>query len=82
MQLTIILIFISLFQIKANSFSPTEKTPKVKSSINDRTSWLAVDGKIIQFRVNGTVVDSEGMPLAGANVQEKGTSNGTQNEGY
>ena len=31
-----------------------------------------------QFQVSGTVVDATGMPLPGATVLEKGTSNGTQ----
>src|SRR5690606_22647031 len=33
-----------------------------------------------QSKVNGTIVDSEGNPLPGANVLEKGTSNGTQSD--
>ena len=36
--------------------------------------------EIIQSTVTGTVVDSEGIPLPGANVVEKGTSNGTQTD--
>src|SRR5690606_7602467 len=31
----------------------------------------------VQDRVNGTVTDSNGIPLLGVNVIEKGTSNGT-----
>ncbi|WP_136466907.1 TonB-dependent receptor [Flagellimonas onchidii] len=31
-----------------------------------------------QFTVTGTIVDEQGVPLAGANVVEKGTVNGTQ----
>lgn len=33
-----------------------------------------------QFEVTGSVVDKDGVPLAGANVLEKGTSNGTQTD--
>ncbi|HEA21420.1 MAG TPA: SusC/RagA family TonB-linked outer membrane protein [Pricia antarctica] len=35
---------------------------------------------IVQSTITGTVVDSEGVPLPGANVVEKGTSNGTQTD--
>jgi TonB-linked SusC/RagA family outer membrane protein len=34
----------------------------------------------VQSTVTGTVVDSEGVPLPGANVIEKGTTNGTQTD--
>ncbi|NNE76876.1 MAG: SusC/RagA family TonB-linked outer membrane protein, partial [Pricia sp.] len=40
---------------------------------------LEVDN-IFQSTVTGTVVDSEGVPLPGANVIEKGTTNGTQTD--
>ncbi|WP_318310154.1 TonB-dependent receptor [Flagellimonas crocea] len=32
----------------------------------------------IQYQVSGTVVDSQNIPLGGANIIEKGTTNGTQ----
>lgn len=35
---------------------------------------------VLQSTVTGTVVDSEGVPLPGANVVEKGTTNGTQTD--
>ncbi|HET8736467.1 MAG TPA: TonB-dependent receptor [Pricia sp.] len=34
----------------------------------------------LQMQVSGTVTDAEGIPLAGANIVEKGTSNGTQTD--
>ncbi|MBC6999827.1 SusC/RagA family TonB-linked outer membrane protein [Cytophaga sp. FL35] len=34
----------------------------------------------LQQAITGTVVDSSGLPLAGANIVEKGTSNGTQTD--
>ena len=34
----------------------------------------------LQKQVSGTVTDPEGVPLAGANIVEKGTSNGTQTD--
>ena len=33
-----------------------------------------------QKSVSGTVIDAEGVPLAGANILEKGTTNGTQTD--
>ncbi|WP_419211047.1 SusC/RagA family TonB-linked outer membrane protein [Maribacter sp. X9] len=39
-----------------------------------------VSVKTVQSTVSGTVVDSEGVPLPGANVFEKGTTNGTQTD--
>lgn len=33
-----------------------------------------------EFKVTGTITDNEGVPLAGASVVEKGTSNGTQSD--
>lgn len=36
--------------------------------------------KPVQFQVTGTVVDSQNIPLGGANIVEKGTSNGSQTD--
>jgi TonB-linked SusC/RagA family outer membrane protein len=33
-----------------------------------------------QFAINGTILDADGTPLPGANVLEKGTTNGTQSD--
>lgn len=38
---------------------------------------IKVDANVIQTQVSGTVSDQDGLPLAGANVVEKGTTNGT-----
>ena len=35
---------------------------------------------IVQSTITGTVLDSDGVPLPGANVVEKGTTNGTQTD--
>ncbi|MDN3595970.1 SusC/RagA family TonB-linked outer membrane protein [Zunongwangia endophytica] len=37
-------------------------------------------GKNIQYTISGEVVDSEGLPILGINVVEKGTSNGTMTD--
>ncbi|SIR31571.1 SusC/RagA family TonB-linked outer membrane protein [Maribacter ulvicola] len=45
------------------------------------TSLDSIDGaKMPQQVINGVVKDEQGMPLAGANIVEKGTSNGTQTD--
>ncbi|PXX21839.1 TonB-dependent receptor [Arenibacter sp. ARW7G5Y1] len=35
---------------------------------------------VLQFQINGTVTDQEGVPLPGASIIEKGTTNGTQTD--
>lgn len=49
-------------------------TKDFKSSSADRADLE--DHPIIQLTISGTVSDSDGIPLPGANVVEKGTSNG------
>lgn len=44
---------------------------------NDNGDRAEVDGPV-QYQVSGTVVDSQGIPLGGANIIEKGTTNGAQ----
>ena len=39
-----------------------------------------VNVKSIQFQLSGSISDSEGQPLPGASIVEKGTSNGTQSD--
>ncbi|MEG3657664.1 TonB-dependent receptor [Arenibacter palladensis] len=36
--------------------------------------------QVEQFQVSGTITDTDGMPLPGASIVEKGTSNGTQTD--
>lgn len=36
--------------------------------------------EVQKFQISGTVTDEDGQPLAGANIIEKGTSNGTQTD--
>ena len=38
---------------------------------------LLVDATAVQSQISGTVTDADGLPLAGANVVEKGSTNGT-----
>ena len=39
-----------------------------------------IDGGTIQFQVSGNIRDTEGEPLPGASIVEKGTTNGTQSD--
>ena len=39
-----------------------------------------IDGEKPQFQISGTIVDETDQPLPGANIVEKGTSNGTQSD--
>ena len=41
---------------------------------------LEQGAKITQNTINGTVSDKNGVPLPGANILEKGTTNGTQTD--
>lgn len=62
----------------------------MQNSIQKKCAWvrLVAFGLLLissvtafaQIRVSGTVVDTEGEPLAGATVLEKGTSNGTSTD--
>ena len=41
---------------------------------------IAESGKAVQSTITGTVIDEQGVPLPGASVIEKGTTNGTQTD--
>jgi len=47
---------------------------------NSTTIIKDATADVLQSTVTGTVVDSDGIPLPGANVLEKGTTNGTQTD--
>jgi len=51
------------------------------ASANEKTNSLnEVKLNVVQSTVTGTVTDEAGVPLPGANVIEKGTTNGTQTD--
>ncbi|MFC4219137.1 TonB-dependent receptor [Flagellimonas marina] len=52
---------------------PIKKIPVQEKISND----LLLDAKIVQQTVTGTIVDNQGIPIPGANVVEKNTTNGT-----
>ena len=39
-----------------------------------------IENESLQFQISGTITDSNGQPLPGASIVEKGTSNGTQSD--
>lgn len=51
--------------------------PSSKDS-GDRSS--GIDENVVQQSVSGTVTDAKGVPLPGANILEKGTTNGVQSD--
>ncbi len=53
-------------------------TPNMDIFIEDRTKEIVI--KEQGFQVSGIVVDQNGQPLPGANIVEKGTTNGTQTD--
>ncbi|WP_168796350.1 SusC/RagA family TonB-linked outer membrane protein [Flagellimonas onchidii] len=53
------------------------KTIQVKRKVVKKVPSPKVE---IQYQVNGTITDQDGIPLAGANVVEKGTTNGIQTD--
>ncbi|WP_229797153.1 carboxypeptidase-like regulatory domain-containing protein [Arenibacter certesii] len=65
---TWLLLSISLIQVQANVKNNSFK-------YSDEVERIDV---FQQFMVEGTILDSNGNPLPGANVLEKGTTNGTQ----
>lgn len=51
-------------------------SPKIQEIENKNS--IPVKDVIQQFTANGTIIDTDGFPLAAANILEKGSTNGTQ----
>lgn len=51
---------------------------KKKSANTSISGSTKLADQNVQFQVSGTVTDKEGVPLPGASIVEKGTTNGTQ----
>tara|TARA_R110002050_G_scaffold121429_1_gene239782 strand:- start:60023 stop:63346 length:3324 start_codon:yes stop_codon:yes gene_type:complete len=51
---------------------------KKKQAEAVNTGQTKLKDQNMQYQVNGTITDKEGIPLPGANILEKGTTNGTQ----
>jgi hypothetical protein len=85
MRISLILLFLYVFQIKAEDTYLNLVTNKSESSQmilstdynqveNSETSTL---NQKQEKTINGTVVDSDGEPIIGANIIIKGTNTGT-----
>jgi len=77
----------TVVKILNKAFSKTDLTYKVVdrqivvTKVKQETvSKIIAAKEVIQNTVSGTVVDSEGLALPGANVLVKGTTNGTQTD--
>lgn len=56
---------------------------RAKPQVDDPSTGNEISDGIVdkvQFQVSGTITDTNGGPLAGANIVEKGTVNGTQTD--
>lgn len=72
-----------------NILDPVFKGSNLKYKIEDRQVVIYAEKKVElpekkaavqEFEISGTIVDATGMPLPGATILEKGTSNGTQSD--
>ncbi len=59
------------------SYSFTENNTVI---VHKKISNIAQSRALQQLQINGTVTDNNGQPLAGANILEKGTTNGEQTD--
>lgn len=61
------------YEIEDRKILLRRSEPKNRPKVDQRTEI----GTVPQFHITGTITDSKGVPLPGANVVEKGTTNGT-----
>ena len=71
-------LFISFLTLGLNFLLANASYANVEVNTNSITSYTSLLPQ--DFTVSGTVNDSKGVPLAGASVLEKGTTNGTQTD--
>ncbi len=69
-----------VFESTNITFSVLENKIYLKREIAEYKKDPAKSVAILQFSVSGTVLDNNGRPLPGANILEKGTTNGTQSD--
>ncbi|WP_169514973.1 SusC/RagA family TonB-linked outer membrane protein [Arenibacter latericius] len=93
-RLTTLLFFITLFKIQANSHLLNVYIPIKDEVISNRSivftelnndiliaeDSVSTSKQVQEIIVNGTIQDESGLPLPGASVVEKGTTNGTQSD--
>ena len=90
MKLTTLFLIVSLFQIQANnSYLKNTKVSLKLDNVSleyvlEKNSTQPLNVKKVDLiqttTVKGTITDDFGVPLPGANILEKGTSNGTQSD--
>lgn len=76
-KFTILIMMAFIGWAKANAYGPNTK---VSFKTGPITVKMDLESMEQSFVVNGTVTDNYGEPLPGANIMEKGTSNGTQTD--
>ncbi len=64
------------FEVVGREIFLRERTKPKKSQLKVGLSSEVIQG----YNINGTVQDADGQPLPGANIVEKGTTNGTQTD--
>ncbi|WP_425237691.1 SusC/RagA family TonB-linked outer membrane protein [Ulvibacterium sp.] len=71
-----------IFQDGKVSYEVFNKHIILKKATYPTSSQKQVDSspKLYQLQISGTISDSNGAPLPGANIVEKGTTNGTQSD--
>lgn len=72
-----------LFRGTGISYEVFNKQILLKKEHNKQGSILKINSGTpppltVQYSISGTITDSKGVPLPGANIVEKGTTNGTQ----
>lgn len=75
-EIKFVLLFftVSFFKLQANTYSPAIGTEKEEST---KTTVMYL---VQEQTITGKVVDNANQPLPGANIVEKGTTNGTQTD--
>lgn len=68
------------YRIRGRQVILTRAVSDFKSPGSSTPDTVTDENEIPQEEISGTVTDAEGVPLAGANVVEKGTTNGTQTD--
>ena len=66
-------MFLLLFSIHSQAAAPAVKDDPFNKEVR-------IESNALQQTVTGTVLDNQGLPLPGANILEKGTSNGVMSD--
>jgi len=66
------------YKIRDRQIILTNEAVKIAEPEPNLPADFSIKNRVLQQQVSGTVTDAKGIPLAGANILEKGTTNGTQ----